>query len=489
MSDYAFVAAADAAIILAVFLLREPKWLIPIVVLGLPIEYFNTEALASLGGDGISGAVRALLNPGKFAMVLTIVCAVIRFRHEPRRLVPDSSLVLPLAGMLAVITLGLFWADSLKAPNSVLILPMYVAFVLVAPAFIETRQDMERIVAAFLISAIFLGVLAAAQRTGFFNWRGILVQSDSYSYRSNATFADPNNLARFFAIALSLAAGMVFLLGPRRLTVYLAVPALAVGVIGIAATGSRSGWIMLLLCGFLVVVLAPIARGTKLRLVGAAFGSLAALVTILLLQGGADADRVRSLTTGVEVIGQREFLIKAGWAMFKDNPIYGVGSGNYQHALLITYIRLIPEWARTTLSHTSFISILAENGLIGAFMFALVGVRLGIAVVRKYVYAADPYNRLIAAWLGVSFFGIVLHSQSEGRLIDEPYIWLLMAIFVAVETAPGFASQKELAERAAIPAERTRRVAVRLSPAKEASVGAPVLDIPALNSSMLNTKE
>ena len=227
----------------------------------------------------------------------------------------------------------------------------------------------------FFVTAIALGALAAAQRTGFFNWRAILVQSDDYSYRANATFADPNHLARFLALALSLAGGAILVMGPRRLTLYLAIPALVIGAVGTVATASRSGWIMLLLCGFLVVVISPIARGTKLRLVSAAAGSLAALLVLLLFQGGADADRVRSLTTGVEVIGQREFLIKAGWAMFKNNPIYGVGSGNYQHSLLLSYIQLIPDWARTTLSHTSFISILAENGLIGAFMFGLVAVR------------------------------------------------------------------------------------------------------------------
>ena len=136
MSDVAVVAAADIAVILALVILRDPKWLIPLVVLGLPIEYFNTQALDSLGTDGISGAIRALLNPGKLAMLLTIAVAVFRARSDPRQLFPDSSIILPLTAMLAVVTLGLFWSDSLKAPNSVLILPMYVAFVFVAPSFI-----------------------------------------------------------------------------------------------------------------------------------------------------------------------------------------------------------------------------------------------------------------------------------------------------------------------------------------------------------------
>ena len=468
MPDVALFAAVDIAIVAALLFYRDPRWLIPLVVIGLPIEYFNTQAVDSLGSNGITGAFRALLNPGKLAMLLTILVAVVRFRHTPRKLFPDSALVVPLLAMLALITLGLFWSDSLKAPNSILILPMYVAFVFVAPSFIESEDDLKRIVACVFVTAIALGALAAAQRTGFFNWRAILVQSDDYSYRANATFADPNHLARFLALALSLAGGAILVMGPRRLTLYLAIPALVIGAVGTVATASRSGWIMLLLCGFLVVVISPIASGTKLRLVSAAAGSLAALLVLLLFQGGADADRVRSLTTGVEVIGQREFLIKAGWAMFKDNPIYGVGSGNYQHALLLSYINLIPDWARTTLSHTSLISILAEQGILGAAMFGFVGLRLAIVMTRKFLFAADPFVRLITGWLGVSFIGIVLHSQSEGRLIDEPYLWLLLGVFVALETVPAFASERDLAELRPDPVPVTaRRRAIRLAPAKE----------------------
>ena len=86
------------------------------------------------------------------------------------------------------------------------------------------------------------------------------------------------------------------------------------------------------------------------------------------MQGGANAERVKSLTSGIQLIGQREFLIKGGWEMWKDNPLVGVGSGNYQHTLLVSYLWTLPWWAKTTLSHTSFISILAELGIVGVGM-------------------------------------------------------------------------------------------------------------------------
>lgn len=443
MFDYAVIAAAQCMLLAAVVILREPKLLIPAVVLGLPMEYLESVTIHSLGSGGIQGAARSLLNPGKAAMAATVIVAIVRSRHDPRKLFPDSALLLPLVLLAAVQFIGVAWSDSLTPANSVLILPLYIGFIFAAPSFIEDRRDLERIVGAFLLAAALLAALAAAQRiTGIFNWRGILIQSDDFSYRSNATFADPNNLARFLAVAMSLAAGVILTTGPRRQTVYLAVPAIAVGAIGIVVTASRSGWLILVLCTFLVVLMSPIARYTKVRITALCGGAMILMLGLLLAQGGANADRVQSLSSGVSVLGQRTFLINAGWQMFVHNPIVGVGSGNYQHSLVTTYLYLVPDWARTTLSHTSLISLVAELGLMGLALFLFVALRIMITLVRTYFATDVPYNRLMIGWLASSLIGILLVSQSEGRLFDEPYLWVLFAITIAVETSPKLAGRK-----------------------------------------------
>jgi O-antigen ligase len=442
MLELAVLAFVDVIAIGAAITLKNPKLLIPLVVLGLPIEYFGTQTVDTLGQGGVGGAVRAMLNPGKAAMLATIVVAIWRARHNPRLLFPDSSILVPIVAMLGLTVLGLLWSDSLKAPNSVLIMPMYVAFVFVAPSFIEDRNDLERIIGCFLFMAFALSALAAAQRVfGVFNWRTILIQSDEVSYRSNATFADPNHLARYLSITLALAAGLILATGPRRLTVYLALPALGAGAIAIVATASRSGWLMLVFCTFVIVLLAPIAKATKYKIFGAAGVALSVLLVLLLFQGGANAERVSSIMDPKLVLGLREFLIKAGWAMFKDNPLFGVGSGNYQHTLTVSYLEIIPVWARTTLSHTSIVSILAEQGVLGISMFGFVTLRVTIALVRSYRRATGPSSRLVVGWLAAGLLGIVLQSQSEGRLLDEPYLWLLLGMLAAVETREVFTRQ------------------------------------------------
>lgn len=447
ISDFGVIVVLQLALLAAVLILREPKLLIPCVVLGLPFEYASTQALGSLGESGTGGIIRTLLNPGKAAMLATIAVGIFRFRNNPRALIPNSSVLLPLTVLVFVIFLGVAWSDTGRPTNGILIMPMYVAFVWVAPSFIEDRQDLERIVLAFFAAAAVLSLVAIAQRIlGVFQWRAILVQSDDYSYRSNAFFADPNNLARFLAISMSLAAGMILVSGARRLTLYAAAPMLAICLPGIVTTASRSGWLGLLLATFLVVLFSPIRRYTKLRLTVLAFGGLGFVLGLLALQGGADAERVKSLSSGFEVLGQREFLIKGGWEMWKDNPLVGVGSGNYQHTLTVSYLWTLPWWAKTTLSHTSFISVLAELGIVGVSVVAFFSFRLARTAVRSYFASTDRYSRLMVGWCAASLIEILFQSQSEGRLFEEPFLYLILAILVALELGAGTRGANPIAE-------------------------------------------
>ena len=85
--------------------------------------------------------------------------------------------------------------------------------------------------------------------------------------------------------------------------------------------------------------------------------------------------------------------------------------------------------------------MLAELGLIGVLMFTFVGVRLAVTMIRTYLQAGDAYGRVLMGWLAASIIGIVLHSQSEGRLLDEPLLWVLLAIVIAFEVRPSLMSR------------------------------------------------
>ena len=112
--------------------------------------------------------------------------------------------------------------------------------------------------------------------------------------------------------------------------------------------------------------------------------------------------------------------------MFRDHPILGVGYGGYQHQLSTTYKSLIPPNLPNpdVASHTGFVTIASEMGVVGLLLFLIFLFQLGR---EAFVLRRDPWV-LLPAMLIVP---ILMFAQFEGRLIEEPYLWLCLALFYA----------------------------------------------------------
>ncbi|MBK7725341.1 MAG: hypothetical protein IPI33_08925 [Dehalococcoidia bacterium] len=58
MIEFGVIVFVQLALLVAVVILKEPKLLIPCVVLGLPFEYASTQAPGTLGESGTGGIIR-----------------------------------------------------------------------------------------------------------------------------------------------------------------------------------------------------------------------------------------------------------------------------------------------------------------------------------------------------------------------------------------------------------------------------------------------
>src|SRR2546429_7016092 len=74
---------------------------------------------------------------------------------------------------------------------------------------------------------------------------------------------------------------------------------------------------------------------------------------------------------GVALEDNRVFLVAAGMKMFADHPLVGVGFGGYQNAMLTTYRSSLPQGYIDSVSHTSLVTVLAEQGVLGALLLLL----------------------------------------------------------------------------------------------------------------------
>ncbi len=71
--------------------------------------------------------------------------------------------------------------------------------------------------------------------------------------------------------------------------------------------------------------------------------------------------------------GERITSQRIGLEIFKDNPIFGVGSGDLRNEVKMKYLSKFGDEIEPKMPHNQFISILAKNGILGfiAFMFAM----------------------------------------------------------------------------------------------------------------------
>src|SRR5207248_1290855 len=67
----------------------------------------------------------------------------------------------------------------------------------------------------------------------------------------------------------------------------------------------------------------------------------------------------------------RRYMVEAGVRMFRDHPLLGVGYGGYQNQLSTTYKRFIPPNLPNpdVASHTGFVTIASEMGILGLLLF------------------------------------------------------------------------------------------------------------------------
>jgi O-antigen ligase len=252
--------------------------------------------------------------------------------------------------------------------------------------------------------------------------------------RISGPIGDPNFYAQLLVLLVPLALDRAF--GEHRRLLRLAAwYAAAVMAASVVFTFSRGG----LLALGLVVLLMLARRPVRWRAL-AALGLAAALAIPFLPDGYLD--RLTALgqvgtvesTTDVSIRG-RTAEAGAGWAMFMDNPLTGVGVGNYAGHY--------QEYARTSgievkrvdrEPHNLFLEVAAETGIPGlaAFGAMIAGAVAAIVIARRRWRAAGrareadlayAVGMALAGWLATSVF---LHLD-----FARPW-WLLLGLAFAM---------------------------------------------------------
>jgi len=266
-----------------------------------------------------------------------------------------------------------------------------------------------------------LGLWFIGERNFNLSTAGIskFVYSDRLFLRPYATFPHPNLLGGYLSLFLPWILFFLFKEKTKLKTLFFLSLSFAFGILALFLTFSRTAWLFGLGAVVAVFICFGLMRVKNffsswvLRMFFAVFLILI-LIGIFTLTKSLILERFFTIyTTDSHSMILREKFAEAAILMFLNNPLFGVGPGNFIPNLphfwkLQETIRILQP------AHNLFLLILAEVGILGALFFTslfLVTVFDIVGILKK--------NKAMPSLLIISFLGIVFLSMFDH------YFWTL----------------------------------------------------------------
>ena len=418
--------------------LARPEWMIPAFIITIPLEvsklffpFFLVEKTVDGRPVSVVELWRILLvigGAGFFVLLLSAPKDRVSLRVSLKHRVTLGALLL----LIFCVAQGtLISPDRSRALIETARLASYLVLLVLTAGLLNTTKRIELALKSFLYSVLVLSVLGIYQYfTGSFFWAlGLVDWGGTGMNRINVTFGDPNILARFLAISVVV---LFVLIDTQLIRKWLGGLAMVAGLLALLFTFSRGGW--LLVPVGLAVVWWYSRGGARARLIGRGLivATLAAVVffSIAVLQ-----ERAETLAAGPVSLGQRVQLIDTGFQMYKDHPVLGVGFGSFGKVAFEGYREFLPYGGRRAplfLSHTALVTVMAELGTVGlALTFWIFGA--AYKSFKQILIAGEEPRKTYALACFVALVLIVLSAQSEGRMFEEPILWVFLGMLIALE--------------------------------------------------------
>ncbi|MBS1889574.1 MAG: O-antigen ligase family protein [Actinobacteria bacterium] len=400
-----------AVLALAWVFRRWPK-LLPLAIIGLLPFRIPLES----GGESAN-----LLVPLYVVIAAGVLSAVVS--PPPGR---KTSVWLPraLAAFVVLYTLQTFYSEDFsKGLQEVCF--FLVPFTLAYGLLRDVEWDRRLLTWVFLmivgeaILFVLIGSIEYVSESLF--WNEAVIRSNEFHtyFRVNSVFWDPNIFGRYLALVLVVATAALLWVKTRR-DFWLIAGAILVLWLGLAQTFSQSSFVAMLAGLAMLAALRWSWRWTLAVVVIATVGG--ALVVIMIGGKGFDLNRFNVDTSG------RGHLISGGAELFSERPLWGYGSGSFQHAY---ENHLRTGKAPVTISHTEPITVASEQGLIGlVFYVGLIAIALWTMGAGLWARGPDRPTITVAARAAVlaSFVALLAHTMAYAGFFQDPITYVLLAL-------------------------------------------------------------
>jgi hypothetical protein len=233
-------------------------------------------------------------------------------------------------------------------------------------------------------------------------------------YRVNSVFYDPSIYGRFLVVAIL--ASLVIVLRRRGDPLWAIAAGLTIVITwaGLLPSFSQSSFAALMVATFVAAIL--VWRERSLLLIGVA--------VVVLVVGVLASPSIRHKASLSNVTSGRSTLVSTGMKVALHHPVLGVGVGGFKRAYA-DLAHLKGKDPKAAASHTTPITVAAENGLPGLLLFVWLLATALLLAFRRLGRDFDGDARLV---FGLAFVAILVHCVFYNALFEDPTFWGLLAL-------------------------------------------------------------
>ncbi len=372
-------------------------------------------------------------------MLITFVAVVLNSFLRRKTSFPTCSLWAPMIAFLVMIAISLIYTPHFMVG----FLELFRLAVLLTLAFvimisIDNKGKLEFVVGCLIVIPLGVSLFTMYEivtEGAFFASQINRMATDLglHLYRSTGTFHNPNDLACFLMIGITTAFAVIFLdkIGTVMKIVLLAV--IGVISIGMIASFSRGGWLSTFSAIFILIALHR--KWSYFALMG---GLFMVIVFILLIKYpelvmGATGRLLTIFNPASEdSSSSRISLIRTGFWMWQDHPLFGVGAGGFPY---YAYDYIDPAMPRALAivddPHTVQSKILSEEGLIGFVLAAWAVITVLFEGLRSIPKIQDDFLRKIQIGMTALYCGFVVNFTFASDLFNNTF-WMTVGIIYAI---------------------------------------------------------
>ncbi len=366
---------------------------------------------------------------GSFAVALGWQL-VVRRDNRDRELGPAA---IPLAAFVAWTGLTLVWSVDLRE-GAIFVGAFVLPFGLLALGFARLPwrgRFMTWLWVALVGTALVYASIGAYQwatRDVFWNPKVIVGNAYAPFFRVNSIFWDPSIYGRYLTIGILTALAGILLGGVRGWKLgglYAVVVAMWVGLF---FSFSQSSFVALAVG---VLVAAFVVWGRVAAIVAVALAVVLALGALAVPQA---RNRVEAKSrSGVDSItSDRATLVGQGLRIAVTHPIGGVGVGGFKRAYA-DRTGLAGKRPKKAASHTTPVTVAAEEGLPGLVLFGWVCVAALLAALRGL---GRGFTSRVSFAVGLTLVAIIVHSFFYNALFEDPITWAMLGLVGLAVSVP-----------------------------------------------------